>query len=190
MSWAPALGAGRHLERSGRRHVGGGRGRHRRVDGAARGRVRTGIGRTLDVVLVLAVVAAVLVAYGLVDNRWYRVVSIAGGSMAPAIAAGDAIVILRPPEKVEPGMIVTMEVDGQVVTHRVVDVTTDGSFRTAGDANDAIDDWGDNQVRVVGRHLLTLPGTGRLLVTISGVRSSNTWLTDRLTLPTGASGAP
>ncbi len=83
--------------------------------------------------------------------------------MSPTIAAGDLIVITRPPEKVEVGMVLTMEVDGAVVTHRVVAVEPDGTFTTKGDANTARDDFTGNTVRVVGEYRFHIPWLGNLL---------------------------
>jgi signal peptidase I len=122
------------------------------------------VARTVaNLALVLVLVSTLLVAYGLADNRWYRILSVHGNSMAPTLWAGDAIVITRPPERIEPGMVLTFQVDGQVVTHRVVDIADDGGLVVRGDANETIDDWGDNELRVVGIHRLRIPKLGALL---------------------------
>lgn len=151
---------------------------HRAVDGqtvpggpADPRRARPGalLRRVVRVVLTVALVAGLLVAYGLVDNRWYKVLAVEGNSMAPAIWAGDAIVITRPPEVIEPGMVLTVEVDGSVVTHRVVDVGPDGDLLLKGDANSAADDFSGNEVHVVGLVRLRVPGLGSLLSAATGL---------------------
>lgn len=139
-------------------------------------------GTGLTWLLVAAVVAAALVAYGLVDNRWYKVVAIEGQSMSPTFEPGDAIVITRPPEVLEPGMVVTMEVDGQVVTHRVVGASADGRPLTQGDANTVVDDWDGNDVRVVGVQRLHLPLLGGWLKGLESMVTSGAWFTDSATL--------
>lgn len=133
-------------------------------------RPRTGLRRALrvaeQVLFVAVLVFVVFVAYGtFVDNRWYKIVVIEGSSMEPTLSAGDAIVLTRPPDEIEPGMILTLEVDGNVVTHRVVEVRPDGSFVTKGDANEAADDFDGHDVRVVGEYRMRLPRLGRLLAT-------------------------
>jgi signal peptidase I len=107
-----------------------------------------------------------LVGYGLLNNRWYHVLAVEGSSMEPTISAGDAIVITRPPERIRPGMVLTMEVRGEVVTHRVIDVRPDGTFETQGDANDAPDHLDPDDVRVVGLYRGRIPQLGRLLSSV------------------------
>lgn len=121
---------------------------------------------TEQVVFAVVLVLAVLVAYGtFIDNRWYKIVVIQGSSMEPTLSAGDAIVLTPPPDEIEPGMILTLEVDGKVVTHRVTEVRPDGTFVTKGDANEAADDFSGHHVRVVGEYRMRLPRLGRLLAT-------------------------
>ena len=127
----------------------------------------TGIGRVLglaiEVAFIVAVALAVLVALGLVGNPWYHIVSINGGSMAPTIGRGDLIVVTTAPARIEPSMIVVLSVGDQVVTHRVVAVNADGTFVTRGDANPVNDDWGGQQVRVVGVYVATIPWLGHVV---------------------------
>ncbi len=110
------------------------------------------------------------VGYGLIGNRWYQIVAIVGGSMAPAIRPGDAIVITRPPSRLAAGMIVTMQVGRSVVTHRIAEVKADGSFITKGDSNATVDDWGAHKVRIVGIHRFRIPGLGSTLLSITKMR--------------------
>jgi signal peptidase I len=146
-------------------------------------------GLVFDVALVAILVLFVFVAYGLVDNRWYHAVAVKGGSMAPTILPGDLIVITRPPDRIEPGMILTLEVDDAVVTHRVVEVRRDGTFVTKGDANDVRDDFSANSVRVVGQYQLRIPLAGGWLPTSERrpVDASGAWFASDITM--GASGA-
>lgn len=113
--------------------------------------------------LIAAIGLTLFVGYGLIDNAWYRVLAVRGGSMQPTISPGDLIVITRPPDDVEEGMILTLQVDGAVVTHRVVAVRHDGTFVTQGDANDSRDDFSANQVRIVGVYRFMIPWLGNLV---------------------------
>jgi len=106
------------------------------------------VGSSLALVAVLALVA--LVDGGIAGTPWYRFVSVEGGSMAPAIARGDLILVAPAPAKVEPGMILVLRVGGALVTHRVVAVNPDGTFVTRGDANTVDDAWGGQPVTVEG----------------------------------------
>jgi signal peptidase I len=113
--------------------------------------------------LIAGIALTLFIGYGLVDNAWYRVLAVRGGSMEPTIGAGDMIVITRPPAHIETGMVLTLQVDGAVVTHRVVEVTDDGSFVTQGDANDVRDDFSANDVRIVGVYRFSLPVLGGII---------------------------
>ena len=113
--------------------------------------------------LIAAICLTVFVAYGLANNAWYHVLAVRGGSMEPAITAGDMIVITRPPARIEVGQVLTLQVDGAIVTHRVVEVKPDGTFVTQGDANDSRDDFTANDVRIVGEYRFSLPLIGMLI---------------------------
>lgn len=143
--------------------------------------------RFVDVALILAIGFTVFVGYGLADNRWYRIIAVEGESMRPTLVSGDAIVLTRPPAVLEPGMIVTLEVDGRVVTHRVV--ATDGSaFITRGDANDVDDDWRGVPVDVVGVQRARIPLLGRVLTFLAGITGSGAWQSDRVVVGGAAGG--
>lgn len=103
--------------------------------------------------------------------------------MEPAISTGDLIVITRPPHQIEVGQVLTLEVDGQIVTHRVVEVRPDGSFVTQGDANDSRDDFSGNTVRVVGQLQFSLPLIGALIDPIV----SGAWFSDQASAASSAS---
>jgi signal peptidase I len=119
----------------------------------------------IDALLLAAVGCAVFIGYGSLPNMWYRVIVVAGGSMEPALAPGDLMVVTPPPSVVEPGMILVLQVDDRLITHRVTAVRADGTFETKGDANRVADDFAGRDVRVYGRYAWTvpLPGIGRYL---------------------------
>ncbi len=125
--------------------------------------VRRVVRVAFDAALVVALAFTVFVAYGIIGNRWYHVVGIEGGSMEPTITRGDLIVVTPLESAVEPGMILTMGVDGRVVTHRVIAVMSDGSLVTRGDANELNDDWRGKPITVFGQYKFTIPALGRFL---------------------------
>jgi signal peptidase I len=146
------------------------------------------VGVAVNAALVATLAFAAFIAYGLIDNRWYHVVVVQGGSMQPTIEPGDLIVITPPPPQIVAGMILTFEVDGYVVTHRVVEVAADGTFVTKGDANDARDDFSGNNVRVVGQYQFRIPRIGGLLsLDAPGADRSGAWFAQRQNLDGSAS---
>lgn len=76
-----------------------------------------------------------------------NLVTLTGGSMAPAYAAGETIKITKPESvaNLKPGAVITfMDPNRRLVTHRIVEKVTLGDkpgayFRTRGDANNAPD---------------------------------------------------
>jgi signal peptidase len=144
------------------------RGRHRKPPVTAKV-----IGRLTTVALLAILLLMLAIAYGTVDNRWYRVLSIQGNSMAPTIETGDLTFISRP-DHIEVGDIAVFQLNGSIVTHRVVAIEDDGSYVTQGDANPSPDRWDPESVEVVGVYLFRIPLLGNLFG--SGVGA---FLTDR-----------
>ena len=99
--------------------------------------------------LTATILAVVSVSLALVGGRMgYRAVYMTTGSMRPAIAPGD-LVILRPvdPASIRVGDVITFQApigSHELVTHRAVAVTSSAqgiTFRTKGDANQVADIW-------------------------------------------------
>ena len=99
--------------------------------------------------LAATILAVATLALALVGGRMgYRAVFMTTGSMRPAIAPGD-LVILRPvdPASIHLGDVITFQApigSHELVTHRVVAVTSSAqgiTFRTKGDANQVADIW-------------------------------------------------
>lgn len=101
----------------------------------------------------------------------HRVLVVRSDSMAPALRAGDLIVIeMQRPATVEPGEIVTFRDHSRgnvLVTHRVIEsVRTDGQmhFKTRGDANSGIEQWSISTGGRLGQLRARIPGVGRVIV--------------------------
>jgi signal peptidase len=99
----------------------------------------------------------------------YRTYHVRSGSMEPAIRTGALVVLAEvDAEEIDIGDIITFDRPdgaGGRVTHRVIDVISDGggrAFLTKGDANDVPDPW---RVPVAGtqlRHVFDVPILGYL----------------------------
>jgi signal peptidase I len=117
------------------------------------------VGRLLTALLLVLLAVTLVTGYGTVDNRWYKVVAVKGGSMAPTIEPGDLVFIGRA-DHLEIGDIGVFQVNGKVVTHRVVGINADGTYMTQGDANPTPDRWEGADINVVGRYLFRIPMIG------------------------------
>jgi signal peptidase I len=142
------------------------RGRHKRksVVAVVMRRVVSIMGRLITIALVASLLLSLAIAYGTIDNRWYKVVAIQGGSMSPTIERGDLAFFIRP-DNVEVGDIVIFEVAGSIVTHRIVAIDPDGGYVTQGDANPSTDRWQPGELHIVGDYLFHIPLIGNLFST-------------------------
>lgn len=103
--------------------------------------------------LVAYAIIAVAVAAG---NTWFLPVRVAGGSMRPALAHGD-IVIVSPSARPTRGEIALLASGPGQALHRVRSVGTDGSVTTRGDAN-PVDDFSTTpRERIRGTVVAVLP---------------------------------
>ena len=73
-----------------------------------------------SILIITALVLLIFLAYGSVNNRFYRVITVEGNSMSPTLWFGDLIVVTPPAGAPPVNTIVLMMVNGKYVTHRVV----------------------------------------------------------------------
>lgn len=131
-------------------------------------------------VLMIVVVVAIVPAGSPIDISY-----VSSDSMEPTLQTGDGYVLV-PAGQIQEGDIVTYRSpeDGELVTHRVVDVDSEG-LTTKGDANEVTDQAaGAPPVptsAVVGE-VLTVAGT---VVRIPGLGPATTWLNQHLLAAVG-----
>lgn len=106
--------------------------------------------RTPSVAFVVATLALVAsVAFAVMRFGGFSTFIITGRSMEPAIPVGSVTIVQSvSPDAVQVGDVVTFSHGGRVVTHRLVAMETDGTFRTKGDANEVAD---PDQLTFMGR---------------------------------------
>lgn len=107
----------------------------------------------ITIVLVLMLIIWVPTLWG-----WsqYRVIS---ASMYPSLGPGD-IILVRPvePSNIRVGDIVTYQRPGEaVVTHRVKQVSADGTFVTQGDSNPQPDSTPLEPQWLIGKVIIRIP---------------------------------
>ncbi len=125
--------------------------------------------RILNFFVGLVLIILLFLAYGSVNNRFYRVVTIEGESMAPTLRYGDMIVVTPPGETDLLGKIVVMNIDGHLVTHRLIGYDETERPITKGDANEAIDQFGNPNLSIAGICRLRLPYLGYPLLFLSNL---------------------
>jgi signal peptidase len=120
----------------------------------------------------LVVIVMMFLAYGSVNNRWYRVVAVHGNSMAPTLWYGDLMVITPAVENIPVNTIVVMDADGSLVTHRLIGYDEAGRIITQGDANETPDVFNNPNIRIIGICRARLPGLGYPLLMLSNLLNS------------------
>jgi len=116
------------------------------------------LGNIMLVVIVLAVVVVALISV----RTHTRMFVVKSGSMTPTIQVDDAVLV-KPQAVYRPGDIISFTSHhGNVVTHRIIGVKSDGSFMTKGDANAAADQWPLDRSAVIGKEYLVIPWIGKL----------------------------
>ena len=80
------------------------------------------------------------------------------GSMEPALKVDD-LILIHAQDGYEQGDVITYQSDGGLVTHRIVEIRTEG-FVTQGDANNAVDSGLVASEEIVGKVTGRIPGAG------------------------------
>lgn len=127
------------------------------------------LGKVISFISSLLLILLIFLAYGSVNNAWYRVIAIDGNSMSPTLWYGDMIVVTPPPAEIPPDSIVVMEIGGSLVTHRLLGFDDQDRPVTKGDANETVDHFQNPDLRIIGVSRLRLPGFGYPLLFISGL---------------------
>ena len=124
----------------------------------------------VSVITAVVVILLIFLAYGSLNNRFYRVITVEGNSMSPTLWFGDLIVVTPPAGTPPVNTIVLMTVNGKYVTHRVVGYDQDGVIITKGDANAVEDRFSPETVKIAGVYRFRLPGFGYPLLYLSNLR--------------------
>ncbi len=117
--------------------------------------------------LILVVIVTISLVSGLLK---YSLSSIASNSMYPSLKKGDAIIIEKlndtEKEEIEVGDIIVFQEDGNIITHRVVEVRQ-GVYITKGDNNNTKDTNKKTKNDIIGLVKLRIPLLGYPSVFVS-----------------------
>lgn len=131
------------------------------------------LGVSAGLLLLTLLVAALAVIAPLLSGA--RPMTVLTGSMEPKLPVGTLIVV-RPtdPDELRVGDVITYQLrsgEPEVVTHRIVAITTDGeerTFATRGDANPSPDAAPVREVQIRGRLWYAIPYLGYVNTIING----------------------
>lgn len=101
----------------------------------------------------------------------YKLIVIETGSMEPTLKVGS-VCLVKPEDRISKGNIITFCVNpekGTLVTHRVVEVQSDGKYRTMGDNNNVVDAVAVELEAIEGVTKLNVPYIGVLVKYLSEI---------------------
>ena len=116
----------------------------------------------LFVLLLLSSVFIILTSYNVIKGYNFYVVM--SGSMAPHIRVGSIVGVKEDTEyNVDDVITIKMKNDqSQTYTHRIVEITEEGLYKTKGDANESVDPDFAEEDFVVGKVVVNIPVLGYL----------------------------
>lgn len=122
----------------------------------------SGAPRALRWGLSLLTAAALATLLWVVVAAPYQVFAVRTGSMTPTIPPRSAVVVHEGVYHV--GQVVSYRKDGGVITHRLIKLSPDGTFKTKGDANRTADPWTLPTSALIGGVVAAPPVLGYWLV--------------------------
>ena len=102
----------------------------------------------------------------------YQLYAVRTGSMEPSFGPRALVVVHK--GEWQQGQPISFTHDGEVVTHRLVSVNSEGTFVTKGDANATADPWVVGRTETIGGVVASVPQLGYWLIylkTIAGLAS-------------------
>jgi signal peptidase I len=131
---------------------------------------RIGSGMFIVVVCLAAlVVLSSRISGGTPTIAGYQVKAVLSGSMEPAFQTGSIIAIQLKDKhsSYEKGDVITFQMEGKLITHRITDVKKQNGqavYKTKGDNNDGVDRWTVTQQNIIGMYKgFTIPYVGYAL---------------------------
>jgi signal peptidase I len=104
--------------------------------------------RIVSAVTTVAVLALAAVAVWFACFSPYKVYIVHTGSMEPTVPVKSAEIVRVGQYQV--GRIVSYRFHGEVITHRLVSIASDGTITTKGDANATVDPWHPSTSNIIG----------------------------------------
>lgn len=127
----------------------------------------------LFAIVVVIIFSLILKFTNSVSYFGYQLLVVMSDSMAPEIPKNSFVLVKENDEEVKIGEVVTFEVEGEYVTHRVVDIIENKQgvvFETKGDTNEYPDPGKRSKEEIVGRVIFSIPYLGQFFLLIGTSR--------------------
>lgn len=94
----------------------------------------------------------------------YKSYIIKTNSMEPTININDVIITKKVErDEIKTGDVITFMQNGEVITHRITQIDTNGEYTTKGDNNNIEDTFKIAYENIEGKHILTIPQLGKIV---------------------------
>jgi len=124
-----------------------------------------------NIVMVVIIICAVLIAFTLLPiKNNFKILSVTGGSMEPALHVGELIVV-KPASEYRSGDIISFkradtDNQGSTNTHRITEKIDTGNgyvYQTKGDANDTVDQATIGNKEIIGKLIFGIGFVGYII---------------------------
>ena len=126
--------------------------------------------KVIEIIAIILIYNIILIAISsankisLINILGYKTYILKTNSMEPTISIND-VVITKKVEKdeIKIGDVITFVQDGEVITHRITQIDSNGEFTTKGDNNNIEDIFKITYDNIEGKHILTIPYLGKIV---------------------------
>jgi signal peptidase len=134
-----------------------------------------------NILLIVVIIFAISFVYNTIQLRQnpgqlpstfgFIPLTVLSGSMSPTIETGDMIVVKVDKDNLIVGDIITYKMGSNLVTHRIIEATTENgveAFVTQGDANNVEDGTLVTKEQIVGKYAFRIPYAGYIKAGLRG----------------------
>lgn len=94
----------------------------------------------------------------------YKSYIIKTNSMEPTININDVLITKKvKKDEIKTGDIITFIKNGEIITHRITQITENDEYTTKGDNNNIEDSFTISYENIEGKHILTIPHLGKIV---------------------------
>ena len=128
------------------------------------------IKKVVEIIAIILIYNIVLIAISsankisLINIFGYKSYIIKTNSMEPTINNNDVIITKKvEKDEIKTGDVITFIQRGEIITHRITQINSDGVYTTKGDNNNMEDTFKITYEDIEGKHVLTIPYLGKIV---------------------------
>lgn len=126
--------------------------------------------KVLEIIAIIIIYNVLLIAissasdFNIINILGYKSYIIKTNSMEPTISTNDIVIAKKVEQKdIKVGDVITFLYKGEVITHRITQISEQGEYATKGDNNNIEDIFKITYDNIEGKHILTIPYLGKII---------------------------